>query len=594
MAGPFSIQELSIAVKGMSNHKARGPDDMPFEVFRCYAVQVAIQPILQHIYDTSPAAILGVHSERSIDGIMDGLPAIMRDAFLTPIFKKKGDASSPANYRPVVLLSHVLKLLDKILLNRIRAAVDHTLVYTQSAYRQGRSCIGNILTLQQLLWKSCKSHNLPLFITFIDFSKAFDSVDRTVLSNVMQYFGFPPGLQAYIIHSLASQRLFARSNGTVDPSPITPFAGVMQGDTLAPYLFILCVDMILRKLPSDAGALFNLQGLTLPGTRRTRADVVPNADQVHRLTNLAYADDISLLSNTFDGATRLLHSLERSAAEIGLHLNFGVGKTELLVVGDAHLPIPELRTQSGVLVPRTDSYKYLGWMCSAKGWIPDFAKRTKSAWFMLRSYQKVWKSAVSHTQKRKLFYALVIPVLTYAAFTYPNTATVRRTLHTTCNAMLRYALNIRIEWDDPVAHVHTEALYADYPTLPTIVLYQYLSSWGHWVRDVFVRHMDHPMVAVLALPLSSNHHRHGTRCNPSKTIEDATQMTIQDTLEFACDRDKWRAICRSAAEDCELDMYESWILKRRLHDPQQLEHNNVKDKVLATLKKWLASRPEHS
>ena len=101
------------------------------------------------------------------------------------------------------------------------------------------------------------------------------------------------------------------------------------------------------------------------------------------------------------------------------------------------------------LLVRPLVYKYLGWMCTADGWIPDFTKRTKSAWFVLRSYQKVWKSAVSDTQKRKLFYALVIPVLTYASFTYPNTLTVRRTLHTTCNAMLRYALTQLLE---PCAH----------------------------------------------------------------------------------------------------------------------------------------------
>ena len=84
-------------------------------------------------------------------------------------------------------------------------------------------------------------------------------------------------------------------------------AGVLQGDTLAPYQFIICLDYVLRK-----SILIKENGLT-PAKARSRrypAQTTLDAD---------YGDDIALLSNTPAQAESLLHSLERAAGGIGLH-----------------------------------------------------------------------------------------------------------------------------------------------------------------------------------------------------------------------------------------------------------------------------------
>ena len=82
-------------------------------------------------------------------------------------------------------------------------------------------------------------------------------------------------------------------------------SGVLEWDTLAPYLFIICLDYVLRTSVDKIK-------LTKERSRRYPAKTITDAD---------YADDIALLANAPAQAEILLHSLERAAAGIGLHVN---------------------------------------------------------------------------------------------------------------------------------------------------------------------------------------------------------------------------------------------------------------------------------
>ena len=94
-------------------------------------------------------------------------------------------------------------------------------------------------------------------------------------------------------------------------------AGVLQGDTLTPYLFIICLDYIFRTSID----LMKVNGFTL---KKTRSRWYP----AETITDADYADDIALLANTPTQAEFLLHSLERAAGGIGLHVN--ADKTEYM------------------------------------------------------------------------------------------------------------------------------------------------------------------------------------------------------------------------------------------------------------------------
>ena len=102
-------------------------------------------------------------------------------------------------------------------------------------------------------------------------------------------------------------------------------AGVLQGDTLVPYLFIICLDYVLRT--SIDKMKDNGFKLTKERSRRYSAKIITDAD---------YADDIALLANTPALAETLLHSQERAAAGIGLHVN--ADKTEYMCIKEATSP----------------------------------------------------------------------------------------------------------------------------------------------------------------------------------------------------------------------------------------------------------------
>ena len=120
-------------------------------------------------------------------------------------------------------------------------------------------------------------------------------------------------------------------------------AGVLQGDTLAPYLFIIYLDYVLRT--SIEKIRENGFELTKKRSRRYPAKTITDAD---------YADDIAILANTANQAETLLHSLERVAAGIGLHVN--ARKTEYMCYNQTG----DISKQDGSTLKLVDKFTCLG------------------------------------------------------------------------------------------------------------------------------------------------------------------------------------------------------------------------------------------
>ena len=152
------------------------------------------------------------------------------------------------------------------------------------------------------------------------------------------------------------------------------------------------------------------------------------------VTHTAYADDIALLSRTHSGAQQLLTTLESRAAAGGLKLNFAKGKTEVLILrGRNVVPVESsILNAAGEAVPRTTKYKYLGSLVGST-WREDLRHRTRLAWAAVHKFHAIWfNPRISRDVKRKLVMALVVPVMSYAAFVYPLcNVTCQMTLHHT-------------------------------------------------------------------------------------------------------------------------------------------------------------------
>ena len=162
------------------------------------------------------------------------------------------------------------------------------------------------------------------------------------MEQILLAYSLPKETVAVIIILYRNNKVKVRSpDGNTEYFDIV--AGVVQGDMLAPYLFIICLDYVLRT--SIDKIRENGFELTKKRSRRYPTKTITDAD---------YADDIAILANTPNQAKTLLHSLERAAAGIGQHVN--AHKTEYMCYNQTG----DISTRDGTSLKLVDKFTYLG------------------------------------------------------------------------------------------------------------------------------------------------------------------------------------------------------------------------------------------
>jgi len=124
--------------------------------------------------------------------IYGDIPEEWRTAIVIPIHKK-GDRNNPDNYSGISLLNTGYKIHSKIIAKRLTSIAEVLLLEEQNGFRKGRSCMDFIFSAIQIIEKH-REFNIPTYIAFMDFKKAFDSVDRDKLWTIMLNEGVPTHL----------------------------------------------------------------------------------------------------------------------------------------------------------------------------------------------------------------------------------------------------------------------------------------------------------------------------------------------------------------------------------------------------------------
>ncbi|KAK3516208.1 hypothetical protein QTP70_006358 [Hemibagrus guttatus] len=162
--------EVRKALKRMKSGKAVGPDDIPVEVWKCLG-KAAVE-FLASLFNRV------LESER--------MPEEWRRSVLVPIFKNKGDVQSCSNYRRIKLMSHTMKVWERVVEARLRKVVD--ICEQQYGFMPRKSTTDAIFALR-ILMEKYRDGQRELHCVFVDLEKAYDRVPREELWYCMRKSG---------------------------------------------------------------------------------------------------------------------------------------------------------------------------------------------------------------------------------------------------------------------------------------------------------------------------------------------------------------------------------------------------------------------
>ena len=294
-------------------------------------------------------------------------------------------------------------------------------------------------------------------------------------------------------------------------------AGVLQGDTLAPYLFVIVLDYALRTAIDGREEELGFH-LERRRSRRVGPEVV---------TDLDFADDIALLSMDIHQAQEMLQKVEECVGKVGLKMNSS--KTKFMSYN--HQEEVKIKTKDGTDLDEVSNFKYLGaWMHSTE---LDVKQRKAAAWRACSKLTKVWKSSLPRALKLRLFAATVESVLLYGCESWTVTPKLAKGLDGCYTRMLRTVTNVH--WKQ---HITNKELYGDQPKLSDKIRQRRMRFAGHCSRS-----LQEPVSKLLHWTPKHGRRKPG---RPALTYTDILkQDTGLDSAEFRTamrDRKIWRAM----------------------------------------------------
>ena len=375
------------------------------------------------------------------------------DEGMHPPFPLKGDLGLAKNYRGIILTSIAAKIHNALLRNRIETKID-ILRKNQNGFRRNRSTTSQILTIRRIL-EGVRAKNLQATILFVDFTKTFYSIHRGKMEQILLACGQRKETVAAIMTLYRNTKVKVRS----PDGDINFVAGVQQGDTQAPYLFIISLDYVLRTSIEEIKE--NCFKLTKERSRRYPAITITNAD---------YVDDITFLANVPAQAETLLYSLERAAAGSGLHVN--AHKTEYMCFNQTG----DISTLNGSSLKLVDKFTYLGSsVSSTETDIDTWLAETRTA---INRLSVIWKSDLTDKMKRSFFQAAVVSILLNGCTTWTLTKRMEKKLDGNYTRMLRAILNK--SWRQ---HPTKHQLYGHLPPITKTIKIRRTRHAGHCWRS---------------------------------------------------------------------------------------------------------------
>ena len=367
-------EEVALHFRRLKNNKAAGIDGIPAEFYK-YAGEQFITPfcaVFNHIFDK------GEYPTQWSEGLINAL-------------HKKGNRTDPDNYRKITINVVMGKIFDSILNSRLyfkneALNLDDPCQFGFTPGSSTTDCVfvlDTIISYQQAMRK-------PVYLCFVDFTKAFDYINRNALYYKLMHQNIGDKMLKIIISMYDKAKARVNQGGNTGGS-IDSKCGVLQGGILSPKLF----NEFMSDLPDY---LKKSDGITL-------GDLT--------LTHILYADDIVLIADSPKCLQNSINSLHNYCKK--WHLIVNISKTKVMQISNKAI---STFFCNGDKLENVDSFKYLGHMLTNKRRIHSkmtdyLSTQAHKALFALQGDSKQALGKIDPMLSLRMFDTYILPILEY-------------------------------------------------------------------------------------------------------------------------------------------------------------------------------------
>ena len=373
---PISEEELRKVILTLKSNKSPGIDGLIAEIFKCS-------------FDCMSPLLLRLFNIIFLKGIY---PASWSEGVIAPIHKK-GSLDETNNYRGITLINTLSKIYSHILNNRLLnwASENNKISDCQFGFQKNKSTIDCIFIFHSIISKILDNKE-KLYCCFIDYQKAFDSVNRSFLWQKLLRNGCSKIMLKALYAMYQSVKSCVRYKGKCSNFFNTD-TGVKQGDPLSPVLFIFFINDIIDNTTDDNDELLTINEINI--------------------FMLMYADDAVFFTKSAQTLQNMLHKLQAYSNEWGLKIN--TDKTKIMIFEKGRRSEVHFH-YNNIELEVVDSFKYLGIMFYKNGsWNRTQKCLAEYGSFALHNlYRLLQDMNLKTNEKFKLFDCLVSSVLGYA------------------------------------------------------------------------------------------------------------------------------------------------------------------------------------
>ena len=382
--------EVRVALKRMKNGKAVEPDEIPVEVWKCVG-EPAVK-LLTRLFN------------KMLTG--EKMPDEWRKSTLIPVFKNKGDVQACSNYRGIKLMSHTMKIWERVVEARLREEVQ--ICEQQYGFMPRKSTTDAMFALRLLIEKYIEGQK-ELHCVFVDLEKAYDRVPRQEVWYCLRKSRVPEEYIRVVQDMYEGSRTAVRSTvGMTEEFRVR--VGLHQGSALSPFLLTIVMDRLTDDIrqPSPWSMMF--------------------------------ADDIVLCSESKEQVEASLekwrYALERRGMKISRSKTMYMHVNKRRNSGSICL--------QGIEIEKVEEFRYLGsTIQSSGGCNREVKRRVQAGWNGWRKTTGVLcDKRVEPRLKGKVYKTVVRPAMMYGLETVALTKKQEAELEVAEMRMLRFSLGV--------------------------------------------------------------------------------------------------------------------------------------------------------